>query len=539
MRRLQLFHFLLWLRLCRARQPGFSIHHDLLAYPQFEVVFSESYISEPDAQTLIDKTDPSHPSYDAEFTSIQTALTSNIQDGSTQNPEADADDVEADHKVAETYEVMTMPPHRYLCAIPIIEPPPVLNETATELAKAEEARELARASAHGWDLMSGLDGACLYYVSGWWSYSFCYGHDVVQFHALPGSLKSGPPVRDPQTLEYVLGRVQDTRSSSSRSQRRGQSENEEGGQHPEEEGHAGTGAGVAPPPPNTELQVKGDQRYLVQRLEAGTICDLTGRDRTIEVQYHCSPGSTQDRIGWIKEVTTCAYLMVVHTPRLCSDVAFQPPKETRANVISCRAIISEADEAQWHERKTLEAQAAMAGQASAAEAAKGPVTVGGVVVGGRQILGNGEDGKAPIKLSPPRGFFGNLKTGGAVKTQQQQQRQQQQQQQQAGTAEETVEVVAQGRGGDESSRVDILTDEELEQLGISPELVEQLQQQLQELAGERGWKLEVVEVPGDPREIRGVVEGDEDEEEEGQSEGGGNGEEGQAGSQEKFFNEDL
>lgn len=506
---------------------------------QFEVVFSESYISEPDAQTLIDKTDPSHPSYDAEFTSIQTALTSNIQDGSTQNPEADADDVEADHKVAETYEVMTMPPHRYLCAIPIIEPPPVLNETATELAKAEEARELARASAHGWDLMSGLDGACLYYVSGWWSYSFCYGHDVVQFHALPGSLKSGPPVRDPQTLEYVLGRVQDTRSSSSRSQRRGQSENEEGGQHPEEEGHAGTGAGVAPPPPNTELQVKGDQRYLVQRLEAGTICDLTGRDRTIEVQYHCSPGSTQDRIGWIKEVTTCAYLMVVHTPRLCSDVAFQPPKETRANVISCRAIISEADEAQWHERKTLEAQAAMAGQASAAEAAKGPVTVGGVVVGGRQILGNGEDGKAPIKLSPPRGFFGNLKTGGAVKTQQQQQRQQQQQQQQAGTAEETVEVVAQGRGGDESSRVDILTDEELEQLGISPELVEQLQQQLQELAGERGWKLEVVEVPGDPREIRGVVEGDEDEEEEGQSEGGGNGEEGQAGSQEKFFNEDL
>ncbi|KAK7747658.1 Protein OS-9 [Diatrype stigma] len=576
MRRLQFrLQFLLccWLRLGRARQPGFSIHHDLLAYPQFEVVFSESYISEPDARTLVDKTDPSHPSYEAEFSSQQTDLASSFHDGSfAPNGEADAD---ADHKVAETYEIMAMPPHRYLCAIPIIEPPPVLNETATELAKAEEARELARASAHGWDLMSGLDGACLYYVSGWWSYSFCYGHDVVQFHALPGSLKSGPPVRDPQTMEYVLGRVEDPRSAAAtaRSQRRGsggssgsgdgdgsgdgsgQSEDDENAQQQQQQGeqqqqHTGSdGAAVSPHPPNAELQVKGDQRYLVQRLGAGTVCDLTGRDRTIEVQYHCSPGSTQDRIGWIKEVTTCAYLMVVHTPRLCSDVAFQPPKETRANVISCRTIVSsEADEAAWHERKTLEAQAAMVGspQASAAAAAagvaKGPVIVGGIVVGGRQILGQAEDGKAPVKLAPPRGFFGNLKTGGGSgggKTTKQQQ--QQQQQQQAGGAEErVVEVVAQGKGQDENSRVDVLTDEELEQMGISPELVEQLQQKLQELAGERGWKLEVVEVPGDPMEIRGVVEEDEDEEEgEGEGEGEGEDQGETAGSQEKFFREQL
>ncbi|RYP00262.1 hypothetical protein DL764_006561 [Monosporascus ibericus] len=492
MRRPQLL-LLVSLRLCGARQHGFSIHHDLLAYPQFEVVFSESYISEPEAQALVEKAEPSHVSYEAQFSS-QTDLTSNIQDGSA----TDEVDGLGDQKVDETYEIMSMPPHRYLCAIPIIEPPPVLNETATELAKAEEARELARASAHGWDLMNGLDGTCLYYVSGWWSYSFCYGHDVVQFHALPGSLKSGPPVRDPQTMEYVLGRVQDPRSNPRR--RGGQSETDQGEQER-------TGAA----PPNTELQVKGDQRYLVQRLEAGTVCDLTGRERTIEVQYHCSPGSTQDRIGWIKEVTTCAYLMVVHTPRLCTDVAFQPPKETKANIISCRAIVPESEQAEWHARKTLEAEAAMVGQAKSM--AKTPVTIGGVVVGGRQILGNGEDGKPPAQLAPPRGFFGGLKTGGKTEPK-----------------GETVEVVAQGKGKDQNSKVEVLTDEELEELGISPEVLEQLQRQLQELAGERGWKLEVVEVPGDPREIRGVVE--EDEEEEADEEEG-------EGSEEKFFNEEL
>ena len=77
--------------------------------------------------------------------------------------------------------------------------------------------------------------------------------------------------------------------------------------------------------------------------------------------------------------------------------------------------------------------------------------------------------------------------------------------------------------------------------GISPELVEQLQQQLQELAGERGWKLEVVEVPGDHPEIRGVVEGDDDEYDDNGNEGNdGEGDAGSgAGSQEKFFNEEL
>ncbi|KAI0025948.1 glucosidase II beta subunit-like protein-domain-containing protein [Xylariomycetidae sp. FL0641] len=489
MRRLNIL-LLSSLQLCRARQPGFSIHHDLLAYPQFEVVFSESYISELDAQALIESSDPSHPAYDARLTS-QTDLASGVR------PATEGQDGTAEHRanVAESYEIMSVPPQRYLCAIPVIEPPPAPNKTATELAQAEEARELARASEHGWDLINGLDGNCLFYMSGWWSYRFCYGHEVLQFHAVPASVKSGPPVRDPTTAEFVLGRVPDPHLTS-RSSRRGQTNS----QQTEHEQPAGAA------PPNTELQVKGDQRYLVQKMNDGTLCDLTGRERTIEVQYHCSPGSTQDRIGWIKEVTTCAYLMVVNTPRLCADVAFQPPKEERANIISCRAIVPESQQAEWHARKTYEAQAAMVGQANEA-AAKAPTTIGGVVIGGRQLLGNGEDGKEPPKLAPPRNFQRN------------------------GNINPLVEVVAQGSSKDEGGKVDVLTDEELAKLDLSPEIIEELKRELQKLAGDRGWKLEVVEVEGDPREIRGIVDSDEEDyDEDGQEE---------SGSEEKFFKEEL
>ncbi|KAI1371749.1 glucosidase II beta subunit-like protein-domain-containing protein [Hypoxylon crocopeplum] len=480
----------LLLQLSQARQPGFSIHHDLLAYPQFEVVFSESYISEIDAQALVEKTNPSHPNYDADF-SGQIDLASRVR--TAKAGDELRNNGNGDHQIAESYEIMAMPPHRYLCAIPVIESPPAPNKTATELAKAEEARELARASAHGWDLISGLDGTCLYYMSGWWSYSFCYGQDVVQFHALPASVKSGPPMRDPNTAEYVLGRVPDLHSAP-RSSRRDQSG------PPSDKGQQ---AGAAPP--NTELQVKGDQRYLVQKMGDGTICDLTGRERTIEIQYHCSPGSTQDRIGWIKEVTTCAYLMVVNTPRLCVDVAFQPPKEERANTISCRAVVSEAEQAEWHAQKTLEAQTAMVGQAKGE--VKAPITIGGVVVGGRQLLGKGEDGKEAHRLAPPRNF-------------------------RSSNIAPLVEVVAQGSSKEEGSKVNILTDEELAKLDLSPEMIEELKKELQKLAGDRGWKLEVVEMPGDPREIRGVVDTDEESSDD-------NDDAEETGSEEKFFKEEL
>ncbi|CCF32078.1 glucosidase II beta subunit-like protein [Colletotrichum higginsianum] len=492
MRRINLVLLATTAQLCGARHPGFSIHDDLVAYPQYEIVFSDSFILEHDAQALLDRASP-HSTYSAEF-SASSDISQNVREA------ADGDDGDSDSAdVFEKYEIMNMNPSKYLCSIPVLEPQTPENHTATELAKQEEARELAKASAHGWELLDELDGNCLYFMSGWWSYSFCYNREVTQFHALPTVPNGQPPVRDPHTAKYVLGQV-----PQSPSQRR-QAQNNDGEQH-QEAAHQSW-----EPPANTDLQVKGDQRYLVQRMEGGTLCDLTGRDRTIEVQYHCVPGIKGDRIGWIKEVTTCAYLMVVNTPRLCDDVAFLPPRVTRANPISCQLILPSDDvdaQTEWHRQKTLEAEEAMtekktdvatgsggkegeqSGQlkhshkgANGRDGAQKGVNVGGVIVGARNVLADGdEEGKPPTKLAPPRSYLPGRGHG------------------------PLVEIIASAKSKAEGGATEVLDESELKKLDLSPELVEEMRAELERIAGDKGWKLEVVEQPGDPREIRGIVD---------------------------------
>ena len=418
--------------LASAKLPGFSPYDDVLAHPQFDIVFSDSYIREKDALALLESSQASKPQ------------PSGGPSASTDSPaQADSDEDNGEIEVSETYEIINLPQSRYLCAIPTIAPPPALNHTANELAKAEEARELNRAYNKGWELMSGLEGQCLYYMSGWWSYSFCYGKDIVQFHAQPQGSKAGPPVRDSNTQEYVLGRTspavpyraqsgnqahhQQQQTTTNNNQVQKQTE---GAGHQQQDGSSTPTPGS--PPPNTELQVKGDQRYLVQRLGGGTICDLTNRPRTIEIQYHCNPNGIGDRIGWIKEVMTCTYVMVVQTPRLCSDAAFLPPRESRAHTISCQQVVGSSEEEEaWRRAKTIEAAEAMTGGGTAATvvgtgAATGRtattsgtlgsggvgsgrgglnpyagMNIGGMVIGGQKLLGN-TDGHPPHKLVPPR-----------------------------------------------------------------------------------------------------------------------------------------
>jgi len=419
---------------------------------------------------------------------------------------------------------MNMAPHRYLCSIPVIQPPGPENQTANELAKAEEVRELRRAAVHGWELLGELEDSCLYFMSGWWSYSFCNNREIVQFHAMAAVPNGQPPRPDPHTQEYVLGRVPTIPATS---ERQGRQKSEQG------------------PPVPAELQVKGDQRYLVQKLEKGTVCDLTGRDRTIEVQYHCVPGMKSDRIGWIKEVTICAYVMVVNTPRLCEDVAFLPPEETKANPISCQLIADvdaatqpligeskpvKTDAPEPHEEKEEEAKA---------EAAKeSEVTIGGVVVGGRRVLSSADEaGKPPVKLTPPRNYLSG----------------------QAGK-DRLIEVVVQAASKADGGKITTLDAAELEKLDLKPDVVKEMTKQMQDIAGDSGWKLEIVELEGeDLRELRGYIDDEEgaeaggkkgNAEKDGIKQGGGKkkapkdeapdkAEGKDDGSEEKFFKEEL
>ncbi|GKU03943.1 hypothetical protein FLAG1_05843 [Fusarium langsethiae] len=459
------------LQLVGARSPGFNIHEDLLTYPQFEVVFDNQYISEKDAHSLLDS---QHSTYSADF--AQSTLGQVREAGKRDNEGENKDQDGPSYK----YELMKLPPNEYLCSIPILQSPEAENKTANELAKAEEARELTRATASGWELLSELEDSCLYFMSGWWSYSFCNNREIVQFHALPSIPNGQPPTRDPHTMDYTLGRVPAIPASAA---------------------HQAKMNGQEAPSP-AELQVKGDQRYLVQRLEGGTICDLTGRERTIEVQYHCVPGMKADRIGWIKEVTICAYLMVVNTPRLCNDVAFLPPEETRANPIRCKLILGELNEppsldqtvplAQDEAQEPLKQEdtGVKPGDTMPDEAGKEPINIGGVVVGARNMLsGADEAGKPPAKLPPPRSYFSNSNTDTV----------------------RFLKVVASGKSKEDGGDMELLEPEELEKLELKPSVVKDMTERMKKLAGTYGWKLELVEVPGGDKELRGYIDADEEE----------------------------
>ena len=130
------------------------------------MVISESYISESDAQALLDRNLRPQPTYEAQFSS--TDLASQIRESAAaDNPSTregaynDGDAEDGSSQISETYEIMNAPPSRYLCSIPVLAPPPAPNQTATELAKAEEAREHTRAANSGWELMSGLKDQCM------------------------------------------------------------------------------------------------------------------------------------------------------------------------------------------------------------------------------------------------------------------------------------------------------------------------------------------------------------------------------------------
>ncbi|KAJ8120229.1 hypothetical protein ONZ43_g3008 [Nemania bipapillata] len=152
-----------------------------------------------------------------------------------------------------------------------------------------------------------------------------------------------------------------------------------------------------------------------------------------------------------------------------------------------------------------------------------PSSIGGVVVGGRQMLGQGEDGKEAPKLSPPRNFRSNNAAGGL---------------------NQLVEIIASATSKDEGGEVNIMTEAQLEELDLSPETIENLRKEIQKLAGDRGWQLKMVELPGNNRELVGIIDDDGEDEAgaEGQSkkdDSTGEGEEGDRGSEEQFFKEEL
>ncbi|KAJ4372045.1 Protein OS-9 [Neocucurbitaria cava] len=481
------------LRIALANQHAFSVFDDLLAFPQvwratnedrrYEIVWPDTFITEDGATSLLSRqTSPSSSS--ATPGSQETQELSKRDKPSSHVPLAD-------DALEQTYEAVVLQGQRYLCSIPIIPDELPQNSTTTaEEAKAEEEKELMRASDRGFELLEGMRGNCIYYISGWWSYSFCYKDEVKQFHQLPPSrgVPIYPPVEDTSVHSFVLGKYpkeakgkkEDARKTLGSEQGSKEAFDDEGNAKDEEKG-------LELP----RLESKGSSRYMVQRLSGGTECDLTGRPRKIDVQFHCNPQSA-DRIAMIKETSTCSYLMIVDTPRLCHDVAFLPPQENLAHPITCQPVIPESQADAWTASKLeaglREVESLILGEHAdninnnplrdVVEGAEGSTKrlpiIGGIEVGAQALVGS--EGKIIEK---------SVVVGGGKET--------------------YIGTVASSDGQQMSK-------EEMKKLNIAdPKDVEKLKGNLKKLAGRKGWKLDLVDTPRG-REFRGIIEADEEEE---------------------------
>jgi protein OS-9 len=189
----------------------------------------------------------------------------------------------------------------------------------------------------------------------------------------------------------------------------------------------------------------------------------------------------------IKETSTCSYLMIIYTPRLCNDVAFLPPQQNFAQPISCQPVLRDSEVDDWEaagrlEDKTRETERLIAAedenplrgmQEGAEGRTKRRPIIGGIEVGAQALVGS--EGKVIEK---------SVVVGGGKET--------------------YLGTVATSKGFQMSK-------EEMKRLEIQdPKDVEKLKKNLGKLAGRKGWKLDLVDTPRG-KEFRGIIEADEDE----------------------------
>lgn len=213
-------------------------------------------------------------------------------------------------KALTNYEVefMKLQNDTYVCTLPILKQEEIESDEQQEIKtwsdiEQQEAKNIAT------EAMSVMSDKCIYFSKDWWTYSFCYGKDVMQFHLDDlFIISSRPPEPGPGVMSFVLGQFETNSNGTITS--------------------------------DIEVVSDGDVSYLSYTLNQGTVCDLTNKARSIEVQVYCNPKHARDSILRIQEVKSCKYRMEVSTNKICGHPVFAPPEKIDPLKLECRKIVS-------------------------------------------------------------------------------------------------------------------------------------------------------------------------------------------------------
>uniref|UniRef100_A0A8D2ZKD1 Endoplasmic reticulum lectin n=1 Tax=Scophthalmus maximus TaxID=52904 RepID=A0A8D2ZKD1_SCOMX len=149
------------------------------------------------------------------------------------------------------------------------------------------------------DLLSPMHTApCLVKTKDWWTYEFCHGQHIRQYHLEDTEIKG-----DILFLGYYESEFDWNNDTAKASK-----------QH----------------------RLK---RYHSQTYVNGSKCDLNGNARETEVRFVCEEGAG-DYIVRVDEPQSCRYVLTIHTSRTCQHPFLQPPSTAKPQGIVCQPALS-------------------------------------------------------------------------------------------------------------------------------------------------------------------------------------------------------
>ncbi|CAL1544109.1 unnamed protein product [Lymnaea stagnalis] len=171
---------------------------------------------------------------------------------------------------------------------------------------------------------------CLFKSKDWWSYEFCYGKYIRQFHMEDGEIKGNIIYLGYYESDF------DWTNATAREDR---------------------------------LKSKTTlNRYHSQLYTLGTKCDLTSQMRKAEVRFVCEENS-EDYLSRVDESETCVYTVTVMTSRICRHPYLKAPIKRKPVPITCNPLLSEdqyqdyvaekEEEKMEEERRAAEAKTAL------------------------------------------------------------------------------------------------------------------------------------------------------------------------------------
>jgi len=171
---------------------------------------------------------------------------------------------------------------------------------------------------------------------------YCHNDHIRQFRQAPHKHPHPPggfiPEEDPRYDAYTLGRARPEKSTNAKRKNLPDSKSPS---------HGGTSIDRLNKDNAVSYGLQPSSRYLVQRWQDGTKCELNGKPREIEVQIHCSM-TTTDSIYLIKETSICNYVMIIHSPHLCGLPGFRADhSDVEMAKVRCREVISDSDFQKW------------------------------------------------------------------------------------------------------------------------------------------------------------------------------------------------